>query len=229
MEVHNLQSGQIIEIHGNLPMGETSVGMSKICRGATCDFSDSETISRDAKERSASMQELLMAIVLCVLFMSVEVVGGMKANSLSILTDATHLLSDVAAFAISLFSLWASGWEANPRRSYGFFRIEILGTLVSIQLIWLLTGILVYAAIFRIIHQTGEVEGWQMFVVAAFGLIMNIITALFLGHHHGHGGHSHIHGHGELDHSHEDHSHLDHSHDKEEHRHGIHITNHHQL
>lgn len=210
-------------------MGATSVGMSKICRGATCDFSDSETISRDAKERSASMQKLLMAVVLCVLFMSVEVIGGMKANSLSILTDAAHLLSDVAAFTISLFSLWASGWEANPRQSYGFFRIEILGALVSIQLIWLLTGILVYAAIFRIIHQTGEVEGWLMFAVAAFGLIMNIIMALLLGHHHGHGGHSHSHG--ELDHSHEDHSRLDHSHDKEEHkhRHGIHITSHHQL
>ncbi|RWR89536.1 metal tolerance protein 1 [Cinnamomum micranthum f. kanehirae] len=229
MEAQNLQSGKIIEIHGDLPMGATSVGMSKICRGATCDFSDSETISRDAKERSASMQKLLMAVVLCVLFMSVEVIGGMKANSLSILTDAAHLLSDVAAFTISLFSLWASGWEANPRQSYGFFRIEILGALVSIQLIWLLTGILVYAAIFRIIHQTGEVEGWLMFAVAAFGLIMNIIMALLLGHHHGHGGHNHSHG--ELDHSHEDHSRHDHSPDKEEHkhRHGIHITSHHQL
>ncbi|KAK2664441.1 hypothetical protein Ddye_003015 [Dipteronia dyeriana] len=95
-----------------------------------------------------------MAVVLCIIFMSVEVVGGIKANSLAILTDAAHLLSDVAAFAISLFSLWASGWETTPRQSYGFFRIEILGALVSIQMIWLLAGILVYEAIVRLIHDT---------------------------------------------------------------------------
>ncbi|KAF3782078.1 Metal tolerance protein 1 [Nymphaea thermarum] len=47
-------------------------------------------------------------------------------------TDAAHLLSDVVAFGISL---WASGWEATHRRSYGFLRVEILVTLVSIQLI----------------------------------------------------------------------------------------------
>ncbi|KAK7277902.1 hypothetical protein RJT34_22921 [Clitoria ternatea] len=44
-----------------------------------------------------------------------------------------HLLSDVETFAISLFSLWAARWEANPHQSYGFFRIKILGALVSIQ------------------------------------------------------------------------------------------------
>ncbi|CAN1309558.1 Metal tolerance protein 1 [Linum perenne] len=128
-----------------------------------------------------------MAVGFCVLFMAVEVVGGIKANSLAILTDAAHLLSDVAAFAISLFSLWAASWEANPRQSYGFFRIEILGALVSMQIIWLLTGIIVYEAIVRLIYNTGEVDGFLMFLVAAFGLVVNVIMAFLLGHDHGHG------------------------------------------
>ncbi|KAF9621045.1 hypothetical protein IFM89_015867 [Coptis chinensis] len=98
------------------------------------------------------MHKLLIVAVLCVIFMGVEVVGGIKVNSFAILTDVVHLLSDVAAFAISLFSLWASGWEATTRQSYGFFRIEILGALVSIQMIWLLAGILVDEAIVRLIH-----------------------------------------------------------------------------
>ncbi|MFS7937190.1 putative cation efflux protein [Helianthus anomalus] len=118
--------------------------------GAPCGFSDAKTSSHEAKERSASMWKLWGGVILCFIFMGVEVFGGIKANGLAILTDAAHLLSDLDAFAISLFSVWASGWEATPRQLYGFFRIEILGTLVSIQIIWLLIGILVYAKTLRV-------------------------------------------------------------------------------
>ncbi|KAK7836490.1 metal tolerance protein a1 [Quercus suber] len=163
MEVQNSEHGHIIEVCGDVQAAAMSFTGSKICGEAPCGFSDAKASSKDAKERSASMRKLLIAVVLCIIFMSVEVVGGIKANSLAILTDAAHLLSDVAAFAISLFSLWASGWEATPRQSYGFFRIEILGALVSIQMIWLLAGILVYEAIARIINDTGEVQGFLMF------------------------------------------------------------------
>ncbi|KDP25230.1 hypothetical protein JCGZ_20386 [Jatropha curcas] len=201
MEVQNSEPAHVIEVHRDVPSIERNLAGSKICGGAACGFSDAGTSSKDAKERSASMRKLLIAVVLCVIFMSVEVVGGIKANSLAILTDAAHLLSDVAAFAISLFSLWASGWEATPRQSYGFFRIEILGALISIQMIWLLAGILVYEAIARLIYHTGKVQGFLMFVVSAFGLVVNIVMALLLGHEHGHS-HGHDHGHGGEDHGH---------------------------
>ncbi|KAG9444469.1 hypothetical protein H6P81_015809 [Aristolochia fimbriata] len=231
MEDQTSQRGQIIvEISGDVLSQVPNSGGSKICAGAACGFSDAETASRDAKERSTSMRKLLMAVSLCIVFMSIEVVGGIKANSLAILTDAAHLLSDVAAFAISLFSLWIAGWEATPRQSYGFFRIEILGALLSIQLIWLLAGILVYEAINRIIHDTGEVQGFLMFVIAAFGLVVNIIMAVVLGHDHGHG-HSHgdhdHHGHGDHEHREQAHSH-EREHDHEHaHGHGLSITTHH--
>lgn len=212
MEAQNPGShGHVIEICADFP----DYGESKMCGGATCGFSDAKNTSKDAKERSASMRKLWIAVVLCVIFMSVEVAGGIKANSLAILTDAAHLLSDVAAFAISLFSLWAAGWEATPKQSYGFYRIEILGALVSIQLIWLLTGILVYEAIARIIHDTGEVQGFLMFLVSAFGLVVNLVMALLLGHDHGHG-HEHGHGHG---HGHRHHGHGEHNHGQGVHDH----------
>lgn len=218
MEVPNSEH-RTIEVCGDIPATGTSLAGSKICGEAACGFSNAKTSSKDAKERSASMRKLLIAVMLCIIFMSVEVVGGIKANSLAILTDAAHLLSDVAAFAISLFSLWASGWEANPRQSYGFFRIEILGALVSIQMIWLLAGILVYEAIARIINDSGEVQGFLMFVVAAFGLVVNIAMALLLGHDHGHGHGGHDHGDGDHGHSHMGHD--------ESHKHGLTITTHH--
>lgn len=229
MEVQSHDHGHIIEVCGDVQAVGPSITGSKICGDAPCGFSDAKNSSKDAKERSASMRKLFIAVVLCIVFMSVEVVGGIKANSLAILTDAAHLLSDVAAFAISLFSLWASGWEATPRQSYGFFRIEILGALVSIQMIWLLAGILVYEAIIRLINGPGEVKGLLMFVVSAFGLVVNIAMALLLGHEHGHahshghshghGGHDHEHGHGSHEHGHEDHT--------NRHHHGISVTTHH--
>jgi zinc transporter 2 len=236
MDAHSSHHGQIIEISGDLP----DAGR-KICGEAPCGFSDAGSISVDSKERSTSMRKLLVAVILCVIFMTVELVGGIKANSLAILTDAAHLLSDVAAFAISLFSLWAAGWEATPRQSYGFYRIEILGALVSIQLIWLLTGIIVYQAIDRLVTGSQDVDGFLMFLVAAFGLVVNIIMAVLLGHDHGHG-HGHDHGHGHHGHSHgltvsthdltkdehhhhtHDHGHSTHHHDenhsKDAHHHG---------
>nr|POE55739.1 metal tolerance protein 1 [Quercus suber] len=201
MEEQRSQGRQIIEISVDVPTGEGSTVGGKFCGEAPCGFSDAVSNSKDAKERSSSMRKLLIAVALCVVFMSVEVVGGIKANSLAILTDAAHLLSDVAAFAISLFSIWAAGWEATPRQSYGFFRIEILGALVSIQLIWVLAGILVYEAIVRLINDTSEVNGFLMFLVATFGLVVNIIMAVLLGHDHGHGHGEHGHSHG-ISHSH---------------------------
>ncbi|XP_073286201.1 metal tolerance protein 1-like [Primulina huaijiensis] len=209
--------GHIIEVHADAPTAESGSVGSKACAGATCGFTDSATSSKDAQERSASIKKLLIAVGLCIVFMIVEIVGGIKANSLAILTDAAHLLSDVAAFAISLFSLWAAGWEANPKQSYGFYRIEILGALVSIQLIWLLAGILVYEAVVRLIQDTGEVKGFLMFLVSAFGLVVNVIMAILLGHDHGHGhGHGHTHDHDHNndgdDHDHK-HDHIGHDHD----------------
>ncbi|KAL2543758.1 Metal tolerance protein 1 [Forsythia ovata] len=207
--------GHVIEVCADVPATERGFAGGKGCGAVSCDFSDTITSSKDAQERSASMRKLLIAVALCIIFMSVEVVGGIKANSLAILTDAAHLLSDVAAFAISLFSLWAAGWGANQRQSYGFFRIEVLGALVSIQLIWLLAGILVYEAIVRLIHDTGEVKGFLMFLVSAFGLLVNVIMALLLGHDHGHGHKAHDH---DRDHDHD----LEHTQS-----HGVSVTRHH--
>ncbi|CAF1798798.1 unnamed protein product [Brassica napus] len=219
MEPSSLQHSHIIEVNVEKSDEQRkTLGAVKVCGETPCDLNNA---SADAEERTASMRKLCIAVVLCLLFMTVEVFGGIKANSLAILTDAAHLLSDVAAFAISLFSLWAAGWEATPRQTYGFFRIEILGALVSIQLIWLLTGILVYEAIIRLLTETSEVDGFLMFLVAAFGLLVNIVMAVLLGHDHGHShGHGHNHGH---DHQSHDgvtvttHHHHGHSHDEDKH------------
>ncbi|CAN6727771.1 unnamed protein product [Malus baccata var. baccata] len=69
---------------------ETSLSGSLICRDGPCGFSDAKTSSKDAQKRSASLRRLMIVVALCLVFMSVEVVGGFKANSLAILADAAH-------------------------------------------------------------------------------------------------------------------------------------------
>lgn len=123
------------------------------------------------------------------------------ANSLAVLTDAAHLLSDLAGFLISIFALWLASKAPTSRLSFGFHRAEILGALVSVLLIWLLTGVLVYEAAYRVMHPE-EVDGKLMFIVASAGLGVNILMGLILwqsGHGHSHGlggGSSHGHSHG---------------------------------
>ncbi|KAF9625373.1 hypothetical protein IFM89_022165 [Coptis chinensis] len=114
----------------------------------------------------------------------------------------------VGSAAFNLFcihAVWTSIWTDRRDKWLGgnstsivwLLRIEILGALVSIQMIWLLASILVYEANVRLIHDSGEVQGFLMFGVAAFGVVVNIVMAVLLGHDHGHShgchddGHSH--------------------------------------
>ncbi|KAL5649575.1 hypothetical protein ACJX0J_040384, partial [Zea mays] len=110
MENHNPLHSQIAEVKMDISASASVAAGNKFCKGAAYYFSDSSNSSKDAKERSTSMRKLIITVILCIIFMMVEVVGGIKANSLAILTDAAHLLSDVAAFAITIEILGALIW-----------------------------------------------------------------------------------------------------------------------
>ena len=85
-----------------------------------------------------------MVTGICFVFMIVEIVGGIMAHSLAILTDAAHLFSDIAGFLISIFAIYLGRKKATVEFSYGWNRAEIIGALMSIVLIWVLTVYLVY-------------------------------------------------------------------------------------
>jgi len=118
------------------------------------------------------------------------------------MTDAAHLLSDVAGFLISIIAIWFGTMDATTRLSYGFHRAEVIGAVISVMLIWVLTGILVYEAILRIIdlskpNSTIHTDGKTMTIVAVCGLAVNLCLMKILGHSHGgHGGGGHGHSHG---------------------------------
>jgi cation diffusion facilitator family transporter len=80
------------------------------------------------------------------------------ARSVAIMSDAAHMLSDVSSFLVAIFAAWAATQPSTMHYSFGYHRAEILGALVSVLIIWLVTGALVYEAIQRTI-QPVEVDG----------------------------------------------------------------------
>ncbi|XP_068644490.1 metal tolerance protein A1-like [Aristolochia californica] len=163
-----------------------------------CWFSKQVNSSFASKEHSTSSRKLWGLISLSLFFMFVEIVGGVEANSLAVLTDAAHILIDIATYAVSLFSIWASSWPPTRRLSFGYFRSEVLGGLVSMVTIWLLCVFLIYEATERFLHNEGRIDGRLMFCTATFGFVINSIMAVWLGH-----GHDHVHEH-EHEHEHEE-------------------------
>ncbi|XP_075995583.1 proton-coupled zinc antiporter SLC30A8 [Genypterus blacodes] len=151
------------------------------------------------KERKVARKRLYVVSVICLIFMVGEILGGYFAGSLAVMTDAAHLLVDFLSFVISLCSLWLSSRPATHTLSYGWHRAEILGALLSIFTIWLVTGVLVYLAVERVISDAYTIKGDIMLITSGCAVLANIIMALTLhqsGHGHSHGGlSSHGHGH----------------------------------
>ncbi|XP_046639144.1 zinc transporter 2-like isoform X1 [Daphnia pulicaria] len=175
--------------------------------------------------------QLVAASILCLIFMIAEAVGGYLSNSLAVMTDAAHMLSDFTSFLVSLFAIWVSSRPPSKKMSFGYYRAEILGALFSVLVIWILTGVLIYLAIDRIIHQDYDIDANTMIIVSSIGVVMNIAMGAILHGglckklnlvHHGHshgiggGGHGHSHSNGGHGHSHDNHGH-GHSHDNHGH------------
>ncbi|KAG2327520.1 hypothetical protein Bca52824_010248 [Brassica carinata] len=72
------------------------------------------------------------------------------------MTDAVHLLSDVSGLSVSLLAIKVLSWEANPRNSFGFKRLDVLAAFLSVQLIWLVSGVVIHEAIQRILSRSRE-------------------------------------------------------------------------
>ncbi|XP_052249780.1 zinc transporter 2-like [Dreissena polymorpha] len=159
---------------------------------ATSDTHCHERKSRPDIDRRAR-RKLIIACVLSLCFMIAEVLGGILAHSLAIVSDAAHLLTDLASFLISLLAVYLSSRRATKKLSFGWYRAEILGALMSILFLWVVTGVLCYMAVERVIDRTFEVNATIMLITAACGVAFNLLMGITLhgGHGHSHGGHHH--------------------------------------
>ena len=128
---------------------------------------------------------LRVVLTITAVFMVVELVGGLAANSLALLADAGHMLTDVAALCLALFAAWFSRQPAAPEKTYGYVRIEILAALVNGAALPVVAGLILWDAVGRI-AQPEPVEPRILIGVAVGGLVVNVIGARVL-----HAGHRH--------------------------------------
>lgn len=156
-------------------------------------------------------RKLVLATVFVSFFFIVEIVGGVLAGSIAIMTDAAHLLTDISSFVLAIIATRLATLPPSKDMSYGMVRAEVLAALLSTLLIWLLTGGLMWEASIRIYDycqgDAHPVNGPLMTGIAIMGLAVNVILIMILGLH------SHDHSQGGEGHSHDAHSHgHDHSH-----------------
>ncbi|CAF0804539.1 unnamed protein product [Didymodactylos carnosus] len=160
----------------------------------------------DAKFDYGARNRLIIVLLLCIVFMIIEIVGGVLSNSTAVITDAAHMAIDVASFVISLTAMYLGTKRPTPRLSFGYSRAEVLGALMSVLTIWLATGVLVYMAIQRCINQNFTVNSLEMIITASCGVLFNIVMFFVLhandcnsiphhGHSHGTMEHGHSHSH----------------------------------
>jgi solute carrier family 30 (zinc transporter), member 2 len=144
-------------------------------RDSHCHDGQNDEMEALRKQNLIARRKLIIASILCLIFMIAEIVGGALANSLAIMTDAAHLLTDFASFMISLLALVLATRPATKRMSYGWHRAEVVGAMASVLLIWVVTGILVYLAVMRVISGQYEIDGLIMLITSSVGVVVNIM------------------------------------------------------
>lgn len=154
---------------------EDSNIITTLYQSSTVDDYHCHSSDRYNSADTVARKRLIVASIICLIFMVVEIVGGLMANSLAIATDAAHLLTDFASFMISLFSIWYASRPATQRMSFGYYRAEVIGALISVMLIYIVTGVLIYCATQRLCTQQYEIQPTYMLITSAFGLIVNIM------------------------------------------------------
>lgn len=119
----------------------------------------------------------------------VEVVGGIITNSLALISDAGHMLTHLFALLVSLFALYFAAKPPTEKKTYGFYRLEILAALFNGVTLFLISLWIFYEAYHRFMYPE-TISSGKMFIVAFVGLIANIACAYILKGN-GHGGHEH--------------------------------------
>ncbi|WP_164021171.1 cation diffusion facilitator family transporter [Pyxidicoccus trucidator] len=132
-----------------------------------------------AEERRKDQRRLIFALVLTATIALAEAVGGWLTNSLALMSDAGHMLTDVSALALSLVALWFAGKPADVKKTYGYYRMEILSALLNGIMLLGITGFILAEAWERF-RAPSPVDLGPMAVVATVGLLANLGALGFL-------------------------------------------------
>ena len=135
--------------------------------------------SDHSHDHSNSQRVLLIVLALNVIYMVAEAVGGWWSNSLALLSDAGHMLADIAAIALSLFAARFAQRPATPSKTYGYYRMEILAALANGVTLIVISLLICYEAWHRL-RQAEVVNAKLLIAISLGGLLVNVISAKVL-------------------------------------------------
>lgn len=124
-------------------------------------------------------RELLIAMAVTGTIMVAEIVGGLLANSLALLSDAAHMLTDILALALSVLAFRFSSKPPTKKTTFGFYRLEIFAAQINGGVLAFLSLVIFYEAYKRLIEPE-PIKSLLVIVVAGVGLLANIISVLIL-------------------------------------------------
>lgn len=129
--------------------------------------------------RSSNKKALAIALVITVSIMAAEFIGGLLTNSLALISDSGHMLSDASSLALSLVAMWFASKPPSPNKTYGFYRFEILAALFNGVTLFFIAALIVFEAAKRFADPAPVLSG-HMILIALVGLLANLLSAFFL-------------------------------------------------
>jgi len=127
----------------------------------------------------SNQRNLVIALLITAIVMIAEIIGGLLANSLALLSDAGHMLTDILALCLSLVAMRFAQKPPTPSKTFGFHRLEILAAFFNGMLLVFISFYIFYEAYHRLLHPQ-EIKGLFMLVVACIGLLANGIGLILL-------------------------------------------------
>ncbi len=129
--------------------------------------------------KSSNRTALTAALIITAGIMVLEFIGGLFTNSLALLSDAGHMLSDTTSLGLSLFAAVLALKPPSPQRTYGFYRFEILAAFVNGLTLFAIAGFIVWEAYERFFAPP-QVNSGYMIGIASLGLLANLVSARIL-------------------------------------------------
>lgn len=134
---------------------------------------------QDSISTTNNRRGLTMALIITAGIMLVEFFGGLMTNSLALLSDSGHMLSDVTSLALSLTAIYFVAKPPSGNKHFGYYRIEVLAALLNGLTLFVIAGFIIYEAYLRF-WQPQMVESQAMMQIAAIGLLANLVSAWIL-------------------------------------------------
>jgi len=136
-------------------------------------------VHADCNQTDQNITRLSIVLGVTALYMFIEFLGGLWINSLALLADAGHMLTDIGAIGLALFAAWFSKQPCSSQKTYGYYRLEILVALINGVALALISFFILYEAFVRIQHPL-QIKAGALIWIATGGFILNLISASIL-------------------------------------------------